>query len=312
MFKLLGYLFFACILFSCKKQEIPIVITSLVKDIKGNTAVCGGTIIDIGGDTIISKGVCWSTTKEPTIDDIKSSETTPELQFTSNLGGLSAGYKYHIRAYATNALGTGYGEVRTFETPVMDVNGNVYDTVVIGTQTWMAENLKVTSYDVDIPLLNITDKNIWSYTLFQAYCWYNNDSTNFKKVYGALYNWYAVNSRSLCPFGWHIPTDSEWDDLINYLGGPSVAGGKLKESGTIHWLSPNTGATDQVGFNAQPSGERNNVGDFIKMGNLGIWWCDSYTPGSGYAYEISYDKASVIKYLDVKNSGFAVRCIKNK
>jgi uncharacterized protein (TIGR02145 family) len=303
--------FLACILISCKKKDVPIIITGIVTDIRGNTAVCGGKITDDGGDSITTKGVCWSTDAKPTIADHKTIESTTELQFESTLSALSAGYKYHVRAYATNATGTGYGEDKTFTTAIMDFDGNVYNTVTIGLQTWMVENLKVTNYDVGIPLLEITDKSVWATTLFQAYCWYDNDSSAYKDVYGALYNWYAVNSRSICPFGWHIPNVAEWDELINYLGGPSVGGGKLKETGLTHWFSPNTGATNESGFTALPTGKRSNVGEFTNMGSYCTWWCDYYDPGTVYAYTISYDKASIIKYPDSKNSGFPVRCIRD-
>jgi uncharacterized protein (TIGR02145 family) len=308
--KWLCYLFLACILFSCRKKEVPALITSLVTDIKGNTAVCGGTIIDDGGSTISVKGVCWSTNKIPTIANHKTTDSTAELHFVGTLSALSAGYEYHVRAYATNTIGTGYGEDKTFTTAIMDFEGNAYNTVTIGTQTWMVENLKATYYDVGIPLLNIIDNTDWATTEYQAYCWYNNDSL-YKNPYGALYNWYAVDSRSVCPFGWHIPAAAEWDSLIDYLGGPSVAGGKLKEIGITHWFSPNTGATNETGFTALPTGKRNSSGDFTDMGSVGTWWCYYFDPGKVYAYQISYDNASVVKYLDFKNMGFPVRCIKD-
>ena len=184
--KWLCYLFIGCILFSCKKKDVPTIITSLVIDIRGNTAVCGGTITDEGGVAIIAKGVCWSTNMKPTVADAKTTESISELKFVSTLSVLKSGYEYHVRAYATNEVGTGYGEDKTFTTAIMDFEGNAYNTVTIGTQIWMVDNLKATYYDVGLPLLNLIDNTSWATTLYQVYCWYNNDST-YKNPYGALY-----------------------------------------------------------------------------------------------------------------------------
>lgn len=306
----LCYLFLACIFFSCKKKEVPIIGTSQVIDIKGYTAVSGGTITDDGGATIIAKGICWSTSEKPTIADRKNIDSTTALQFASKMSGLSAGFEYHVRAYATNSDGTGYGEDKTFTTAVMDIDGNVYNTVTIATHTWMVENLKATHFYFGIPLMNITDNADWESWQYQGYCWYNNDST-YRNPYGALYNSFAIDSRAICPNGWHIATVYEWDGLIKYLGGPSGTGGKLKEIGMTHWLSPNTGATNETGFTALPAGKRNNDGDFLNIGSLGTWWCQHSNSGDVYSYTISYDSTSIAKDSGNKNMGFPVRCVKD-
>ena len=122
---------------------------------------------------------------------------------------------------------------------VQDIDGNNYLTVTIGTQIWMAENLRTTKYNDGTAIPLVTDNTTWANLTTPAYCWYNNDAKTNGSTYGALYNWYSVNTKKLCPTGWHVPNDTEWTTLTTYLGGTAVAGGKLKETGTAHWYSPN-------------------------------------------------------------------------
>jgi uncharacterized protein (TIGR02145 family) len=151
-----------------------------------------------------------------------------------------------------------------------DNDGNNYRTVKIGTQVWMAENLKTTKYRNGDPIPNVTDGPAWWNLPTGAYCNSDND-VNLWTTYGRLYNWYAVNdSRNIAPAGWHVPTDYEWSKLIAYLG--SLPGDKLREEGTEHWLSPNTDATNETGFTALPGGYRDNTGTFISIGSNGYWW----------------------------------------
>ena len=138
---------------------------------------------------------------------------------------------------------------------VKDLDGNIYHTVTIGTQTWMVENLRVTKYRDGSPILMLDNRTLWVNDSIGAYCYYNNDSAN-GKIYGLLYNGPAIlNPKKLAPEGWHIPSDEEWQKMIDYLGGENVAGGKLKEKGNAHWLE-NVGATNQSGFSALPAGQR--------------------------------------------------------
>lgn len=196
-----------------------------------------------------------------------------------------------------------------------DREGNTYKTVTIGTQTWMAENLKTTTFNNGTQISLVTDKNIWKNLNQPGYCWFNNDATKYKSKYGALYNWYALNSGNLCPTGWHVPSDAEWEILKTYLGGEGVAGGKLKETGTSHWNSPNTGANNESGFTALPAGMRSYYGgSFMFVGHEGHWWCSTvYSEDFPYSQTISYDNKSVIlSHLDSSyKSGFSVRCVKD-
>jgi uncharacterized protein (TIGR02145 family) len=198
---------------------------------------------------------------------------------------------------------------------VSDIDGNVYNTVTIGTQCWLAENLKTTRYRNGDPIINVTDGAMWSTVNTGAYCWYNNDETAFKATYGALYNWYAVgDSRFLCPTGWHVPTDGEWTTLTDYLGGISAASGKLKESGTSHWNSPNDGSTNETGFTALPGGYRRwSDGTFYSIGDNGTWWSsskdDSYNSWSRAM--TNYGTTDVQVISNNNGYGISVRCLKD-
>jgi len=192
-----------------------------------------------------------------------------------------------------------------------DIEGNVYNIVTIGTQTWMAENLKVTKYNNDTVIPLVTGST-WENLTTPAYCWYDNDEETYKDTYGALYNWFTVNTGMLCPTGWHVPTDVEWTELINFLGGENVAGGKLKEIGTDHWVSPNNGATNEIGFTALPGGYRNFDGVFYNIGENGNWW-SSTEDGMGGAWyrKIQNSIADVSRLSYMKQRGFSIRCVKD-
>ena len=194
---------------------------------------------------------------------------------------------------------------------VTDIDGNVYNTVTIGTQTWMLENLKTTKYNDGTDIPNITDPVTWEGLSTPGYCWYDNDIDN-KPTYGAIYNFYTVNTAKLAPNGWHVPTDEEFTTLTDYLGGAYIAGGKLKEAGTEHWYSPNAGATNETGFTALPGGFRATYGlfDFIKSG--GFWW--SASEGSAteaHGRNMYYDGRDVWIDYGSKKFGASVRCIKD-
>jgi uncharacterized protein (TIGR02145 family) len=194
---------------------------------------------------------------------------------------------------------------------VTDVEDNTYSTIQIGTQTWMAENLKTTKYNDGNAIPNITDNTSWDALTSPAYAWYDNNIAN-KVTYGALYNWYAVETGKLCPVGWHVPTDAQLTQLTNYVGGESVAGGKLKEMGTTHWISPNEGATDEYGFAALPGGDRLLNGVFYSIGAIGSWWSSTDTL-SIYAWHrfVWNNEIRFSRIYDSKTNGISVRCIKD-
>lgn len=186
-------------------------------------------------------------------------------------------------------------------------------SVKIGTQVWMSENLNVTTYSDGSAIPQVTDPTAWAGLTTGAWCWYNNSSSLYS-AYGKLYNWYAVtDARGLCPSGWHIPTDAEWTTLESYLGGQSVAGGKLKTTGTSQWNPPNTSATNSVWFNGMPGGVRDGSSGYsINMGNYAYWW-SSTNFSSTQAYEriAFYNNAMTGSGLGSKKDGLSVRCVKD-
>lgn len=190
-----------------------------------------------------------------------------------------------------------------------DQDGNIYKTVTIGTQTWMAENLKTTRYNDGSVILLVADSLYWGNMTIPGYCWFNNDATSWKATFGALYNWYTVNMGKLCPKGWHVPNDAEWATLKTYLGGTSVAGGKLKETGTANWISPNYGATNESGFTALPGGCRDGAANFIFLGVQGYWW-SATTGGMGYGLDYDTSNFNYLTHL-CEIAGYSVRCIKD-
>jgi Fibrobacter succinogenes major domain (Fib_succ_major). len=203
---------------------------------------------------------------------------------------------------------------------VKDIDGNVYKTVTIGKQVWMKENLKTTKYNDGKAIPLVSDDKIWEALTTPAYCWYKNDAKSNKNAYGALYNWYAVSTNKLCPRGWHVPSDAEWTKLTTYLGGESVAGGKLKETGTSHWESPNTGATNESGFTALPSGYRNFAGAFDISGSNslyfrsnGCWWSSTEQYDFNAYYIRLYNALNeVYSSLSDKHFGYSARCLRDK
>ena len=194
---------------------------------------------------------------------------------------------------------------------VKDIDGNTYKTLKIGSQVWMVENLKTTRLNDGSSVQNVNSNNSWASLITPAYCWYNNESSN-KNIYGALYNWYTVGTDKICPMGWHVPTDSEWQILIDDLGGNSIAGGKLKASGTTYWTSPNFGANNESGFNGLPGGYRVNDGTFLNIKNNGQWWSATDNgPSVAWSHYLFYNDGSVTHYYYDKGNGYSVRCIKD-
>ena len=198
---------------------------------------------------------------------------------------------------------------------ITDGSGNTYETVTIGTQTWLTKNLYTTKYNDGTDILTVTSSVSWSRLTSGAYCDYSNDPSN-TATYGRLYNWHAVNTGKLCPTGWHVPTDAEWTTLAVYLGGSTGAGGKLKETGTAHWTTPNSGATDEKDFTALPGGFRPSRSVFSNIGIYGYWWSSTVSStqyNSPYAYylEINYNSDVARTLMDDGRDGMSVRCLKD-
>jgi uncharacterized protein (TIGR02145 family) len=309
----------------------PKVSTARVINIDENTAVSGGEITNEGGSAILERGVCWNTSGDPEISDNYTSDGEGEGTFTSSLTGLAYRTTYYLKAYATNATGTYYGNEISFTTngTVIDIEGNIYKTVTIGTQEWMGENLRTTKYNDGAGISLVTDNIEWSELATEAYCWFDNDKTTYKQTFGALYNGYVVTTAKLCPAGWHVPSEEEWvvletyliENGYNYNGttfmnkiGKSLASiGDWQNSpytGNVGW---NQATNNSTGFTGLPSGYRAYNGNYNSEGNICYWWSSSESSNTLYLYGRSLIYGSEeFHYGDhTKIMGLSVRCIKD-
>jgi uncharacterized protein (TIGR02145 family) len=193
-----------------------------------------------------------------------------------------------------------------------DIDGNVYNAIRIGKQSWLTENLKTTRFNDSSGILNVRENMIWAEIKSPAYCWYDNDSLKNKSKYGALYNWYTVKYGKICPNGWHVPTDDEWTILTEFLGGDSIAGQKIKEAGASHWKSK-PGTTNQSGFRAVPAGYRYIDGIFYDKGRNGTWWSSTeFSSVTAFSRLVSYGSSNIYRiHYYYKNHGFSVRCVRD-
>ena len=186
---------------------------------------------------------------------------------------------------------------------VSDNDGNIYPCIEINHQIWMAENLKSTRLNDGTQLINLEDQNSWVYSSEPGYCWYNNDAAANKEIYGALYNYEVVNTGKICPSGWHVPDDSEWNSLITFLGGDSIATIKLKSTGSSSWSNQ---ATNETGFSAEPGGFR--WVNFVSLTYLGYWWSSSSTSELNHFLQMSYK--SLVRATG-NGYGYSIRCVQD-
>ena len=298
------------------------VTTASASLITANTANIGGTISYDGGAAVTSRGICYSTSSNPSVVDGIVINGTGTGVFFCTLPDLTSNTIYYARAFATNIVGTAYGNEISFvtlssgaSTTVTDVEGNIYNTVNIGTQVWMVENLKTSKYRNGDQITIVTDYTEWPITtgpIIPAACGSYDFTLDNLNIYGYLYNWFAVNdSRHLCPTGWHVPDDIEWQVLTNYLS-PGT-GGKLKEAGTTHWKAPNLEGTNETGFTGLPGGRiDHNVGWAGYIGESGYWWSSTSegTYDAGCVF-LSYNTVELGLYGSPKGQGNSVRCIKD-
>ncbi len=299
----------------------PQVITADATQITYTSAVSGGQVIYDGGREVTDRGIYWSSTADPA-NFFKNnvSNGSGAGSYVCTIENLEPGRRYYVWAYASNRVGMGFGNPISFVTnrlitfnpnltygTVSDIgNNNIYRTIQIGTQTWMAENLRTTLFRDWSVIPNIKDPTEWSTSALPAYCLYENNDSTYKETYGALYNFQVVNSGILCPAGWHVPSSAEWTTLENFLGGGDIAGGKLKETGPVNWQNPNTGATNESGFTALPSGVRGSDGAFSLFKETGTWWL-----ADGYAVSVSYDGITIFNAGNNEKYGYSVRCMKD-
>jgi uncharacterized protein (TIGR02145 family) len=329
LFYAIGFILFSILSLRCGTDksvnpsgQLPILSTAEISNVRQFSANCGGTIDSEGTSTVIARGVCWSTNPTPTIADSKTIDGAGIGSFESIITGLSDSTPYYVRAYATNGVGTGYGDAMWFTTlfshnrgpgePVTDIDGNLYYTVILGSQIWMAENLKTTHFQNgdSIPIVN--SNTSWNSLTTGAYCNYNND-TSLVTAYGRLYNWYAVDdTRDIAPAGWHVASDSDWQILIEYLGGEAIAGGAMKDTGSTYWGYSNVGATNESGFTGRGSGCRDEAGNYGSIQDVMYLWSSTEQDTSrAWGRTINSHNSVAGRNGYFNKDGFAVRCVKD-
>jgi len=302
----------------------PSVTTGQVTGVTNNSAVCTGTVTYSGGAPVIEKGICWSSSPDPDLGDFHVSVTTGSDTYSGTLTNLYSGTRYYARAYVKNEGGTAYGDQVIFITKVSDIEGNLYATVYIGNQVWMAENLRTTKFNDNTSIPNITDKTVWSTLNGPAYCWYNNE-ISYKPTFGALYSWFTIETGALCPSGWHVPSDAEFNtlemvlgmnpDSVNVWGWRGTDQGKQLKS-TTSWNDGGNG-TNASGFTGLAGGYRiGSSGNFHAVGILTYWWTatdDSANDKPEVAWYRRLDGGynDVYKATTYKKGGKYIRCVKN-
>lgn len=311
----------------------PVLGTTGISAVTTSSYTSGGNITSNGGAAITARGVCWNTTGNPTVDSDKTTDGTGTGEFTSNVSALQPNTLYYIRSYATNQAGTSYGEqfiARTYKGTVTDIEGNSYYTVTIGTQTWMAENLRTSKYRNGDPIATTTPANLdISSEATPKYQWSYGGTESNAAVYGRLYTWFAAtDSRHVCPSGWHVATDGEWLTLENYLitNGYNYDGStvdnkltKALSSTTLWKLNGTAGATGNVdyplyrnrsGFTAKPGGARLNNGTFFDLGSFASWWLSTESGTFGMTRNIYHSNTGTNRVGNLKTElAYSIRCV---
>jgi uncharacterized protein (TIGR02145 family) len=294
-------------------------VTSVISYTGGNGGTHNGQVVTSTGVTgltaTLQAGAFGNGNGSLTYTITGTPATSGTASFALNIGAKTCTVTRSVAIAPQNPT-SGYGS------NITDAEGNSYKTVYIGTQQWMGENLKTSKYSDGTTIPNITDNTQWQSNATGACAYYNNDAANNAK-YGKLYNWYAVSgNKNVCPTGWHVPTDAEWTVLTDYLGGNSIAGGKLKEVGTTNWNSPNTESTNVSLFTGLPGGSRNDFGDYYGIGIYGYWWSsteyiieehitEEYNTDNAWIRALGNSTGNASGGNVNKFYGFSVRCLRD-
>jgi uncharacterized protein (TIGR02145 family) len=322
--------------------ELPVVTTTPVSCITRTTAQSGGNITSDGGGSITEKGVCWNTQGNPTVLNEKTNDGNGIGSFVSSISGLEMNTTYYFRAYATNSAGTTYGSQESFTTAIInfnpaltygsvtDIEGNVYKTIQIGSQTWMAENLRTTRYN-NGDLIGTTSPDTLDISgeTEPKYQWAYDGAECSVDIFGRLYTWYAItDTRGVCPIGWHVPAIEEWVTLYYpyRVGSGEIAGAELMEAGTTHWNRSDITGTNETGFTALPGGFRIFGGTFMNN-NQSVNYYNSYYWSSTGFHPFDLPPSSEAFFYPIpitalfnrnpqqqdknKSDGLSIRCIKD-
>ncbi|MDR4987487.1 MAG: fibrobacter succinogenes major paralogous domain-containing protein [Bacteroidales bacterium] len=316
------------------------VVTDRLVHRSSDEALVSGRVISSAGLEVTARGVCWNTSPAPTLHHQHTVDGAGLGSFTAELTQLEPATQYYVRAYATNMAGTAYGEEISFVTledgTLEDVEGNIYQTVTIGNQEWMAENLRVTRYSNGQAISTGLTHMQWEHTASGAYAVYSyeelpgfNNPQQVVNAFGLLYNWHAVNdSKGLCPPGWRVPSSDDWSELMQHLEqlGYMHPANKLKscrQVGSPQGLGCNTFmhprwdahdthyGTDDFGFSALPGGQRHDNGEYVNVGKLGNWWTSSgLGEMSAWQHSLHYNSGVSTRSATGRNMGLSVRCVK--
>jgi uncharacterized protein (TIGR02145 family) len=301
--------------------------TTAATAITNTTATSGGTITSNGGGAITTSGVCWGTSPNPTTAGSHTTDGTPTGSFTSSITGLSDGTVYYVRAYATNSAGPAYGTQVQLLTKMVDVDNHLYNTVLIGNQVWMAENLKTTKLSDETAIHKVVGNTPaanteWAGMTGPAFCYYQ-DNNDYGDTYGALYNYYTINTGLLCPAGWSVPTDAQFKTLEMHLGMSQAEADGVYDRGTHNeglalksatgWNPGGIEGTNASGFTGLPGGYRFwQTGECLGLGGYGSWGTSTGHSASTYIYrQLRSDLSTVYRVDTGMAAGFSVRCIKN-
>ncbi len=319
---------------------LPTVTTNAISGVTPTGAISGGNVTSDGNSPVTARGICWNTSPNPTLADNVTNNGSGLGSFTSNISDLTPSTTYYVRAYATNSVGTAYGNAISFTTsappcnPVTDIDGNTYLVLQLGSQCWMRENLRVTRYANGTNItLSATPSTNTAYRMNP-----NNNASNVS-TYGYLYNWAAVMNgasssdsnpsgvQGICPDGWHLPSKREWEQLKNYLVSQSsyhcnfnneYLGKSLasttgwNSSSTTCAVGNNPSSNNSTGFSAPPAGSFYDFG-YPHFGNYSFFWLTTQhqNPQQSYVFHVRYDSPNATTgYMEWKG-GYSVRCVRN-
>jgi uncharacterized protein (TIGR02145 family) len=345
LIKILSIIIFL-IMVGCEHDEgenVTVVTTEDVGVFYEGIYIFKGNIVSMGEEEITNHGFCWCESGDPDLESsvICLGKRISPGSFSYTISDFKLSTTYYVKAWATEGDITYYGEVKSFTTSdtlspfVVDIDHNIYYTVNIGNQTWMADNLKTRRYSDGTGIQLVEDRQAWyDFSMYaNAYCWYENYAA-LGATYGALYTWPAAMRvtrddtikpgyiQGVCPLGWHLPGDSEWKQLEMYLGMSQSEsdkeewrgtdeGGKLKHENQ-YWESPNTGATNQVGFSAIPGGWRDGAGYFINLGTAARFWAASIRGDYAWVRGLDYNSSAIYRGTKGLYEAHSVRCIKDE